>query len=104
MDTKQLQQLLKQAGSVVLLDDHSQPVAVAVNWESWLRLTGAETPAEPPVQEIPISSRWPKAPRVPTSPAEQSNRQDQILERLNKEILALKAQIEQDEAEGAVEN
>jgi hypothetical protein len=95
MDTKQLQQLLKQAGSVVILDDKGQPVAVTVSWATWLRTTGADALPEPPIEEVPISSRWPKAPRLATP--EQASRQDQILERLNKEILALKAQMEHEE-------
>ena len=97
MDTKQLQQLLKQTGSVVLLNDNGQPVAVTVSWETWLRTVGADIFPEPPVEEVPISSRWPKAPRIPVP--DQASRQDQVLERLNKEILALKAQIEQEESE-----
>lgn len=97
MDTKQLQQLLKQAGSVVILDDNGQPVAITVSWATWLRTVGADQQPEPPVEEVPISSRWPKAPRVPV--LDQATRQDQILERLNKEILSLKAQIEQEESE-----
>ena len=93
MDTKQLQQLLRQTGSVVILGDDGRPTAVAVDWGTWLRMTGPQAPEEPPVEEIPISSRWPKAPRQPVRSAG-----DQVLERLNKEILALKAQIEQEEA------
>ncbi len=92
MDTKQLRKLLSQTGSAVVLDDSGKPEVVALSWQAWLELTG-QTAAEA-AEEVPISSRWPKAPR---QPVDSQARQDQVLERLNKEILALKAQIEQDE-------
>jgi hypothetical protein len=80
MDTKEIRRLLREGHSVVLLEDGQPPLVVA------------ELAPQEPVQEVPIASRWPKA-----RPAQEPTRQDQILERLNKEILALKEQIAQEE-------
>ena len=93
MDIKQIKRLLEQTGSSVILDEEGRPAIVALSWSAWLDLTGQTV--QEPVQEVPISSRWPKAPR---QAVDIQTRQDQVLERLNKEILALKAQIEQEEA------
>jgi hypothetical protein len=90
MDLKLIRQLLRSGSPVVLLEDGHMPLTVQE-----LRSTGAPSPAqeadEPP-QEVQISSRWPKG----RSPFDRE-RQDQVLERLNKEILALREQIAQEE-------
>ena len=84
MDTKQLRQLIKEHGTVVLVEEGQPPLIVKI----------LQPPEEPQPEEVPISARWPKAkPPMPIS-------QDAILERLNKEILALKEQIAQEETAG----
>ena len=83
MDIKQIRQLLKENASVVLVEEGQPPLVVQE----------LRTPEAP--QEVPISARWPKA-RPPTPVT-----QDSVLERLNKEILALKEQIAQEEAQTA---
>ena len=82
MDIKEIRALLNEGHSVVLLEEGQTPLMVT-------KLPG-HVPQEVP-EEVPIASRWPKA-RVPVP-----DRQDQILERLNTEILALKAQIVDEE-------
>lgn len=88
MDLKLIRHLLRNGSPVVLLEDGHPPLTVQE-----LRSTEAESagPEEPP-QEVQISSRWPKG----RSPFDRE-RQDQVLERLNKEILALREQIAQEE-------
>jgi hypothetical protein len=81
MDIKQIRQLLRDGTAVVLMEDGQQPLIVR------------ELQTEEPVQEIQISSRWPKGRSIHDSPP----RQDQILERLNKEILALRAELAEQE-------
>ncbi len=85
MDTKQIRQLLRNGSSVVLLEEGHQPLVVS------------ELKIEPAVQEVPIASRWPKGRTIHDGPADTPTRPDQLLERLNKEILALKAEIAQQE-------
>jgi hypothetical protein len=116
MDTKQIRQLLReglpagQAGaSVVLLEEGLRPLVVRE-----LILADERAPDETP-EEVPIASRWPKGrtvhdgppkrlqppsetePSRPASPERRRGESDQILERLNKEIQALKAEIAQQE-------
>ena len=81
MDLKQIRQLLKENASVVLVEEGQPPLVVQ-------ELRTSEAP-----QEVPISARWPKSrPPAPVT-------QDSVLERLNKEILALKEQIAQEESQ-----
>jgi hypothetical protein len=110
MDTKQIRQLLREGASVVLLEEGETPLVVRE-----LAPSGEPALQEVP-EEVPIASRWPKGlptgqagppePRVGRSildrPPEPS-RTDHILERLNKEILALKAEIAQQEEQNAGE-
>jgi len=73
MDIKQIRQLIRDGHSVVLVEEGEAPLVVT------------ELRAPPPAhQEIPISRSSQMG-------------QDHVLERLNKEILALKAQIAQEE-------
>ena len=83
MDIKQIRQLLRENASVVLVEEGHPPLIVR------------ELPAAEQPQEVPISARWPKS-RPPAQPSP-----DSVLERLNNEILALKEQIAQEEAESA---
>jgi hypothetical protein len=80
MDTLQIRKLVKEYGAVVLVEEGHAPLIVR------------ELPAEEKPQEVPISARWPK-----TRPPAPEVTQDAVLERLNKEILALKEQIAQEE-------
>ena len=84
IDIKQIRQLLKENTTVVLVEE-GQPLLVVQE---------LRTPPEAP-QEVPISARWPKS-RPPIAVT-----QDSVLERLNKEILALKEQIAQEESQGS---
>ena len=82
MDTKQIRQLIKEYGTVVLVEEGHSPMVVK-------ELRTSEAP-----QEVPISARWPKSrPPAPVT-------QDSVLERLNQEILTLKEQIAQEESQG----
>lgn len=74
MNIEEIRDLVKDGHSVVLIQEGQISLVV----------TELKTARQPVAQEVPISR--PQAPG-----------QDQILERLNKEILALKAQIEQEE-------
>ena len=82
MDTKLIRKLVKENGTVVLVEEGHAPLIVR-------EVSVSEEP-----QEVPISARWPKAVR----PVQPSVSQDSVLERLNNEILALKEQIAQEEA------
>ena len=84
MNLKDIRKLLKEGHSVVLFQEGETPLVVT------------ELAQDPVPEEVPIASRWPKNRSVT------DGRGDQVLERLNKEILALKAQIAQDE-EGTVD-
>jgi hypothetical protein len=110
MDLALLRRLLREGSQVVLLEEGHPPLVVR------------QLRTEEPPEEVPIASRWPKgfpyrpagtgrsvldgrragdrAEAEPGEPA--SGRQEQILERLNKEILALKDQIAQ-EGDGGTE-
>ncbi len=79
MNTAQIRKLVGEYGVVVLVEEGHPPLVVR-------ELTAEEKP-----EEVPISARWPKNP--PASDVTQ----DSVLERLNKEILALKEQIAQEE-------
>jgi hypothetical protein len=81
MNIEEIRDLVKDGHSVVIVEEGRTPLVVT-----------ELKPSHPVAQEIPISSRWPKPTARPSAPG-----QDQILERLNKEILALKTQIEQEE-------
>lgn len=105
MDIKQIRQLLRESASVVLVEEGHLPLIVK------------ELPAAEQPQEVPISARWPKArppaqsdgearpngrPAPVSSPSgDFRGSQDSVLERLNNEILALKEQIAQEEADAA---
>lgn len=75
MDIKEIRTLLREGRSVVLVEDGQPPLLVS------------ELHPQPEPQSVPIA-RPPVRPDAP--------RQDQVLERLNKEILALKAQIDEE--------
>jgi hypothetical protein len=81
MDIKQIRKLLQEHTAVVLVEEGHPPLVVKI----------LKPPEEP--EEVPISARWPKS-RPPVS---DTASQDSVLERLNKEILALKEQIAQEE-------
>ena len=90
MDIKQIRQLLRNGASVVLLEEGHPPLVVS-------ELAGQGSNPEVPTEEVPIASRWPKGRTIHDSPGDSPARQDHLLERLNKEILALKAEIAQQE-------
>jgi hypothetical protein len=103
MDITRIRQLLAQGSSVVLVEEGQPPLVV----------TQLPERDEAP-QEVPIASRWPKGRSIheqdaaaasPMRPVDGAQgRQEQVLERLNKEILALREQITQEEAGGREEN
>lgn len=100
MNLKQIRQLLREGSQVVLVEEGQPPLVVR------------ELRSEEPPEIVPIASRWPKIPPIAPRgrsilegrpiagseiPTTGRDKQDQILDRLNKEILALKEQITQDE-------
>jgi hypothetical protein len=86
MDLNRIRQLLREGHSVVLVEDGKAPLVVR------------ELPVEAPLTEVPIASKWPKGRSIHGEEPVVGNgiRQDQILERLNKEILALREQLAQE--------
>jgi hypothetical protein len=74
MDIKEIRKLVREGHSVVLVEEGQAPLLV--------------TEIRPSSEEVPIASRQPVRSGRPSG--------DQILERLNKEILALKAQVDQE--------
>ena len=95
MNIKEIRKLVTEGGSVVLLEEGHPPLIVReLSVDS-----STEKAVREPEEEVQISSKWPKRSEVmgvPTGEA-QVPKQDLILERLNKEILALKAQIAEEE-------
>lgn len=87
MDIHTIRELIRQGHSVVIVEEGQPPLMVRELEESTrtVRTIHEEAPNTMVV--------------TPTSPPDQNaQKQDQVLERLNKEILALKAQIAEDEA------
>src|ERR1700752_939036 len=94
MDLNEIRQLIRNGSSVVIMQDGQPPLLVQE-----LRSTGAEAKAAAtgePEAEVPIASRWPKGRSIHERP-----QQDEVLQRLNSEILALREQIAAEEAEPA---
>jgi hypothetical protein len=86
MNTKLIRKLLRDRASVVLLEDGLPPLVITeLAEESTLQ-----------AEDVQISSRWPKGRSIHEDPRPERSG-DQILERLNKEILSLKAQIAEEE-------
>jgi len=96
MDIEHIRSLLTEGTAVVIAEDGKTPLVVRE-----LHVAQAAAVPEVPVEEVPISSRWPKGRSINEEPPRE--KQDQILERLNKEISALRDQIARDE-DGAVES
>ena len=81
MDIEHIRDLLKEGGAVVIAQEGKAPLVVR-------ELPAVRQTAivpEAPVEEIQISSRWPKGRSI--------NEEPSVLDRLNKEILALQEQI-----------
>ena len=81
MDIEHIRDLLKEGGAVVIAQEGKAPLVVRELPEK--RQTAIVS--EAPVEEIQISSRWPKGRSI--------NEEPSVLDRLNKEILALQEQI-----------
>jgi hypothetical protein len=90
MDTSQIRKLVKEYGAVVLVEEGHPPLIVR-----------ELQPTEASEEEVPISARWPKS--LPAGKQGPPITQDSVLERLNKEILALKEQIAQEESQVGME-
>ncbi len=82
MDIERIRHLLVGGAAVVVAEEGKPPLVVRELPEP------AAAGAEPVTEEVPIASRWPKGRTLAEEP-----KQDQVLERLNKEILALRDQI-----------
>jgi hypothetical protein len=82
MDISELKKLIKNSASVLVLDN-GEPSFVILDYKAYRAITG-----EKEEKEVPIN------PVIQKSPHE---REAEILDRLNKEILALKNQIEEEE-------
>lgn len=85
MDIERIRELLKDGAAVVIAEEGKTPLVVRE-----LPVRHAAAVSEGPVEEVQISSRWPKGRSISEEP---TARQDQILERLNKEIAALRDQL-----------
>ncbi len=109
IDIPTIRRLLRTGHSVILVEQGQPPLVVTELCEDRPAMTeeeAAEAEAEAE-EEVQISSRWPKGRSArdeqitpdaqSRSPGDARERQDQVLERLNSEILALKAQIAQEE-------
>ncbi len=95
MDIRELKQLLQRSPSVLIVED-GEPSLVVVDYETYRSMTDVapnpeRRPAPAPVQSAP-PAREPGQPSLSTQEAE-------MIDRLNKEILALKEQIEAEERE-----
>lgn len=101
MDTKELKKMLKNSTAVLILDN-GEPSYVVLDYASYKKLTGdKEEEKEVPIHHGPAQA----APAVNTiAPAPKdsfhsrlSEKEAELLERINKEILALKDEIEKEE-------
>lgn len=99
VDINLIRQLLRNGHSVVLVEQGQPPLVVTELRDEPSAVEGSEGGVREAVEEeeVQISSRWPKGRSVRDSIPDARQRQDQVLERLNNEILALKAQIAQEE-------
>ena len=88
MDIRELKDLLKNSTSVLILDE-GEPAYVILDYQVYRNLTQE--------QEVPVRSAT-QTPSSAPAPSQQLSAQEmEALERLNREIQALKDQIEQEE-------
>ncbi len=101
MDIQELKKVLKNSTSVLILDN-GEPAFVILDYltytqsvldrEREIKITHRDTPAEP-VQSVQSNGNVP----APVKQGQSGEHEAAILERLNKEILALKQQTESEE-------
>lgn len=87
MDIKELKQLVKNSSSVVVVDD-GEPAFVIVNYETYRNLAGKGEISKEPV---------PLMKHIALKTPPQTLPESEMLEKLNKEILALQSQIAEEE-------
>ncbi len=87
MDVTELKKMLKNSTAVLILDN-GEPSFVVVNYDLYKNLLEANKEKEVKVHTVNNSQIEPKV---------ANNNEMEILERINKEILALKAEIENEE-------
>ncbi len=102
MDIRELKQLLKNSSSVLILDE-GEPAFVILDYQVYRNLTGEQSletgTARRSVGEFPAGRSFERPEPVATAQSSPSLSAQELeaIERLNKEILALKNQIEMEE-------
>ena len=91
MDIRELKQLLKNSVSLLILEN-GEPAFVVVDYKVYRDLMARHDQDVAAVQNIDQTAARPTLSEQPVDPKEV-----EVLERLNKEILALKSQIELEE-------
>ena len=88
MEINELKKMLKKSTAVLILEN-GDPSIVVVDYKTYKELLGGSGDEE--VKEVHLPT-----PPAPTGPTHQSS-DAELLERINKDILALKEQIEEEE-------
>jgi len=93
MEIRELKKMLKNSTAVLILDN-GEPSFVVVGYDTYRSLIGG---SEAGVKTAPdMTTSQPDARQAPSEEVE-------LLERINKDILALKAQIEEEEGKMAID-
>ena len=94
MDTKEIKNLLK-GSTAVLVMDNNEPSFVVMDYDTYKDLTLKDSQKEIKVKNIPPQREAASSNEASLAPKERG--EIEILERINKEILALKDEIEKEE-------
>ncbi len=90
MDIKEIKNLLNNSTAVLVMDN-GDPSFVIMNYQTYKSLASSEDQ-----KEIKIKNTGAGSPPEPVKPVQRDGERE-ILERINKEILALKDEIEKEE-------
>jgi hypothetical protein len=104
MDINELKQIIKNQTNVLVMEN-GKPEFVVMDYEYFRKITGKDSEPKLVQPQSPVSPHRDLRSVQPTAfnPAGESrtlSKDQEILERLNNEILALKNQIEQEEQKG----
>lgn len=92
----ELKEIIKNSSTAVLVMDEGKPSFVILDYEAYKKIIGVNSVPAEPIKDKNQSFKTVTGPAV--MPRTES-RESEILERLNKEILAIKNQIEMEEAQ-----